>query len=350
MTAKTVFVTGANGFIGSTVAREFSRNGWTTYGLMRSERSVLDLRRDEVIPIAGIATDASAFIPSLPPVDVIVTCDEDLSHYVAHHQTRLTLIQQLSKVSRAERGSRPLVIFSSGCKDYGMGLMHGADGLGPRTEDSALNPPDLLKPRTEAAVDMLTNHTVEFDCVVTRPTTLYGRSGSNYSYFFALAEQAKKENHGVLELPANPDAILHGTHVDDIASAYLALATAPRNLVAGQLYNISGHRYETLDEIIPAIEQSHGIKVKLREFRSEDEETLGLYVLALFTFPQWVGSEKLRKHTGWVDKKPLFHVGYEVYRKAYEAAISTDPEQVERVMKRKAPGTLLKTGSQYMNI
>lgn len=82
MAAKTVFVTGANGFVGSTVAREFSRNGWATYGLMRSERSVLDLRRDEVIPIVGTAKDASAFVTNLPPIDVIVTCDEDLSDYV----------------------------------------------------------------------------------------------------------------------------------------------------------------------------------------------------------------------------------------------------------------------------
>ncbi|EXJ73266.1 uncharacterized protein A1O5_03026 [Cladophialophora psammophila CBS 110553] len=340
MPSKTVFITGANGYIGSAVARAFSRDGWTTYGLIRSTRSGRGLMREEVIPIVGTATDASAIISDLPPVDVIITCDEDISSYVPHHQNRLSMIKQICRHSVAHGNVKPLVIFSSGCKDYGMTPMHGEEGLEPHTENSPLNPPDLLRPRTKAAMDMLTTHVKDFDCVVTRPTTLYGCSGSYYSYFFSLAERAKKENGGVLELPADPNVILHGTHVEDVAAAYLTLATAPRQLVAGQVYNISGHRYETLSEIVPAIEKSHGIQVRFRDFRPQDEETFGLYVLSLFTFPQWVGSEKLRKDTGWVDKMPLFHQGYEVYRGAYEAAMSEDPEQVERMFGRKARGTL----------
>ncbi|OQV03454.1 hypothetical protein CLAIMM_08497, partial [Cladophialophora immunda] len=62
-------------------------------------------------------------------------------------------------------------------KDYGMTRMHGEEGREPPTEDGLLNPPDFLPPRTEAAMGMLTSHGEDFDCVLTRPTTLYGRSG-----------------------------------------------------------------------------------------------------------------------------------------------------------------------------
>lgn len=341
MPRNTVFVTGANGFIGSAVARTFSQRGWTTYGLIRSERSALDLMRDEVIPIVGTADEASTFIPDLPAIDVIITCDEDIANYVSHHQRRLAMIKLLCKHSRAQKAdAKPLVIFSSGCKDYGTTAMHGAAGLAPHTEMSPLLPPALLRPRTEAAVEMLTQHVEDFDCVVTRPTTLFGRSGSYYSHFFTLGERAKDEFGGVLELPASPDAILHGTHIDDVAAAYFALANAPRRLVAGQSYNISGHRYETLSEIVPAIEKSHGITIKYRERRAHDEKIFGLYILALFAFPQWVGSDKLRSELGWSDAKPLFHEEYELYRKAYDAAKARDPLQVERVMGKKAAGTL----------
>lgn len=340
MDTKTVFITGANGFIGSAVARTFSSKGWTTYGLIRHERSALELMRNEVIPIIGLASDVNQWASNLPPIDVIVTCDEDLSNYVPHHQSRLAMIKNICKHSAALGSSvKPLVIFSSGCKDYGTTPMHGEVGLAPHTETSPLNPPDILRPRTEAATDMLLAHGADFDCVVTRPTTLFGLSGSYYSHFFVLAARAKAEWNGVLELPANPNSILHGAHVDDVAAAYLSLAMAPRDVVRGQSYNISGHRYETLAEIVPHIEESHGIKVKYREHQDSDADTFGLYALALFTFPQWVGSEKIRTEVGWADTKPLFHQGYEVYRKAYEAAISQDPEQVERLISKSTPGT-----------
>jgi nucleoside-diphosphate-sugar epimerase len=341
MVSRTVLVTGANGFIGSAVANKFSHQGWTTYGLVRRDTSALELMRNEIVPIVGTATDASTFVPTLPPIDVIITCDEDIPNYVSHHEHRLAMIKEICKHSKYQGStSKPLVIFTSGCKDYGMTSMHGDPNLAPHTETSPMNPPELLRPRTNAALDMLTNHADDFDCVVTRPTTLYGRSGSYYSYFFSLCERAKEESDGVLELPADANAILHGTHIDDVAAAYLAIATAPHERVAGQSYNISGHRYETLAEILPVMEKSHGIKVVLRDARPEDMETFGLYVMALSSFPQWVGSDKIRADLGWVDVKPLFHEGYDLYRKAYEAAKMDESEHVRRVMGKKARGTL----------
>jgi nucleoside-diphosphate-sugar epimerase len=342
MTPRTVFVTGANGFIGSVVAKEFSRNGYTTYGLVRRAQSGLDLQRDEVIPVVGTAEDAAAFISRLPPIDVIITCDEDLANYNAHHRARLAMIQRLCEASKAKGAKKPLVIFTSGCKDYGVSkLLHGDDGLKPDTEDSPLNPPDLLKPRTDAATDMLSNHTEEFDCVVTRPTTLWGYSGSYYSYFFSLAERAKMENKSALELPGKPNAILHGMHVADVAAAYLAIATAPRQLVSGEVYNMSARRYETLGEIIPFVERSYDIQIKLREPQPDDAKVFGLYALSLWQFPQWVGSERLRHDLGWKDNKPLFTEAFDMYRQAYEAATSTDTEQIERMTKKtQSAGTL----------
>ncbi|OAP58651.1 hypothetical protein AYL99_07741 [Fonsecaea erecta] len=152
----------ANGFLGSAVAWAFSRDGWTTYGLVRSTRSVLDLVREEIIPIVGTAAEASTSISKLPAIDVIIC-------------------------------------------------------------------------------------------------------------------------------------------------------------------------YEPLSEIIPVTERSLDVHMRLRDFSPRDEGVFGRYVLSLFRFPQWVGSDKLRKDTGWTDRKSLFHSGYDVCRQAYEAVMSEDLEQVERV-------------------
>ena len=333
MSPKTVLVSGANGFIGSAVCRAFSLAGWRTFGLIRSDRHAADLLREEVAPLIGSAADISTFIDKLPPiVDVIVSCSEDINNYEPHFNDVLALIKQLSQRSLdASAGkSKPLVIFSSGCKDYGTTLKHGEEGLAPHTEESLLNSPCPLRKRTAAALTLF-EYTELFDCVVTRPSTLYGRSGSYYSTFFLLAQQAKAQSAGVLTIEAFPNSILHGTHVDDVASAYLALAIAPREVVSGQVYNIASHRYETLEELIPIVEKSHDIKIKLVDPKPFVDTSIDSGYF--FNFPQWVDSEKLRKDIGWVDRKPLFHEGYETYRKAYEVATEKSGSY-ERIMKR----------------
>lgn len=336
MAPKTALVTGANGFIGSAVCRAFSQAGYATYGLMRSDRTADDLAREEIVPIIGSAADAEGVLSALPPVvDVIVSCSEDLYNYEAHFNDVLAMIKQICKSSlqaAAPGGTKPLVIFSSGCKDYGTTPLYGDPALAPHTEDSPLNPPAILVKRTESALHMFT-YTDLFDCVVTRPTTLYGRSGSYYSCLFEKAEHAKTQSEGVLTIEGYPNSILHGTHVDDVASAYLAFATAPRQVVAGQVYNISSHRFETLSEIVPVVEKSHGIKIRLVD-PPPGERSLANLDLFFFNFPQWVGSEKLRKHTGWVDRKPLFHEGYDLYRMAYEIAAKDKSEQYQRIVRR----------------
>ncbi|EXJ88064.1 hypothetical protein A1O1_04992 [Capronia coronata CBS 617.96] len=352
MSPQTVLVTGANGFIGSAVCRAFSLAGWTTYGLTRSDKSAADLSREEVTPIIGSPADPSKFLSKLPAIDVIVSCSEDINNYEAHFKDVLSMIRQicaqrLKTKTQRQTGSekpnqKPLVIFTSGCKDYGMTPRHGEPGLAPHTEDSPLRPPPVLVKRCESALQILTAYTAEFDCIVTRPTTLYGRTGSFYSLLFLAADQAKTASNGALQIPSTPDSILHGAHVDDVGAAYVAMATAPREVVAGQAYNISAHRYETLGEIMTVVEQVHGVKVSYVDSHpGTDFQTV---LKPVVDFPQWVGSDKLRRDTGWTDQKPLFHEGYQVYRNAYNVAAQENSEQYLRV-KRIANGPIFGSGS-----
>ncbi|OAP58652.1 hypothetical protein AYL99_07742 [Fonsecaea erecta] len=325
--ARTVLVTGANGVIGQSVGRAFSQAGWTTYGLLRSPRSAQDLVREEIIPIVGSAANYLEFVDSLPPIDVIVSCSEDIKNYKVHFDDVLAMILGVSSSSRRQGGPKPLVIFSSGCKDYGTTARHGDPDLAPHTENSPLNPPALLAKRTECALSMF-NHAEAFDAVITRPTTVFGRWGSWYAVFFMLAEAAKAAGRSSFTLYSTPNAILHGTHVDDVGSAYLAIAEAPRPVVAGQVYNISAHSYETLADIATALEKSHGVQVDYADPGPKDDKEFG--VNSVFNFPQWVDSTKLRSHTGWVDRKPLFHEAYDVYRRAFEQAKADKSDQYVR--------------------
>lgn len=331
--SRTVLITGANGVIGSAVCRAFSHAGWKTYGLVRSPTSLPDLVREEIVPVVGSAADPSAWMSTLPPtIDVIVSCSEDINNYESHFNDVLSMVTRISQECRPQRGHNktpppPLVIFSSGCKDYGTTLRHGDAALAPHTEDSPLDPPAMLQRRTQCALSMF-NHTADFDAVVTRPTTVFGRSGSWYAVVFQLAEAAKAAGRSELTIHSTQNSILHGTHVDDVAAAYLAIAEAPRDIVAGQVYNISAHRYETLEELAHVVETSHNIKVVFSDPGPADQDEFG--VNSVFNFPQWVDSTKIRRQLGWTDRKPLFHVGYDVYRKAFEQAQEDGSDQYRR--------------------
>jgi len=323
-TPKAVLVTGANGYIGNAVARAFVRAGWTTYGLVRKESAIPYLASQEIIPLLGSPSDTK-FLTSLNEkkviFDVIVSTTEQILDYIPHYKDIISLLRTLATTSNVA-GVRPLVLFTSGCKDYGMSP-HLADSpdLAPHTEDSPLNSPPVLANRTKYAIQTF-EHMDLFDAIVTRPTNVYGLSSSYYGEFFRFAEEAKKK--GVLEFYEHPKTMLHALHVDSCGEAYVALAEHPdRNLVKGQCYNISSYRFETLEEIAEALAKEYEIEggVKFLGNRDGGEEGPEVKVSGmLFGFSQWTGSEKLRRDTGWRDQRILFSRGLRQYRIAYEAA------------------------------
>ncbi|KAF1351989.1 hypothetical protein BDV97DRAFT_136262 [Delphinella strobiligena] len=165
-----------------------------------------------------------------------------------------------------------------------------------------MNPPSFLRVRTENAVGVL-NHTDLFDGTLTFPSTRYELTNSHYKTLFEAAEAAAAEG-GVLQFPADENSIMHGTHVSEIADACLADAEAPREVVTGQGYNISGRRYETLREIGDALAAEYDGVQEVRYTPGakfvESADFLGKgFLMSVTEFSQWVGSEKLRTETGW---------------------------------------------------
>ena len=328
---KTVLVTGANGYIGNVVARAFVRAGWITYGLVRKAEARTALNAKEIISVLGSASDKE-FVEKLAsqtkigPFDVIVSCTEQILDYVPHYNDTVALLRNIAKSSN-DQGTRPLVIFTSGCKDYGTTGLHGSEGLSPHTEESPLNPPQFAIDRAAHAIKIF-NHTDLFDAVVVRPTIVYGRSSSFYGPIFDVA--AKAAEKGTLAISADPNSIMHGTHVDDCAEAYVAIAEANRDLVKGQCYNISSHRYETLTEVARDLAVLYGIRSPIR-FVPEPKKSGIDVVQMLFGFSQWASSEKLRQDVGWKYRRLLFSEGLRTYKKAYEAACKVDNPGVERI-------------------
>ncbi|KAK4113117.1 NAD dependent epimerase/dehydratase [Canariomyces notabilis] len=334
MPPKTAFVTGANGYIGHAVSRAFVRAGYVVYGLVRSAKYAPSLALDEIIPVTGAIDDVSshqALADQLPKtLDVLVSTTEMPFDYVPHYNNTVSLLRTLAQRTLDAGGPKPLVLFTSGCKDYGMGEnhVHGTPGLAPHTEASPLNAPASLADRAHNAVRILSDHGDVMAPVLLRPTNVYGRSSSFYAAFFQVATQAAAEGAPiVIPASARPDYILHALHVDDCADAYVALAEHyPRRKdeVAGQVFNISARRYETVDEVCRALASEYRVGLRYASEATEGQgaeiENPSRWPPVLIDFPQWTGSDKIRRVTGWCDKRPLFSEALHVYRLAYEAA------------------------------
>ncbi|KAK7212047.1 hypothetical protein V2G26_019225 [Clonostachys chloroleuca] len=199
MTTRVVLVTGANGYIGNAVARAFVRAGWITYGLVRSPLSVQKLAAEEVIPVVGIIDSREthqSIREALPArLDVIVSTTELLKDYGLHFENTVHLLRLLSASSTAA-GRQPTVIFTSGCKDYGIGPhVHGEAGPPPHTEETPLRPPPAVAARTKFSVKIF-DHTDVFWPVLVRPTNVFGRGSTYYQNFFAVAEQIADQGGG----------------------------------------------------------------------------------------------------------------------------------------------------------
>ncbi|KAF5583774.1 uncharacterized protein FSUBG_13029 [Fusarium subglutinans] len=334
---RNVLVTGANGYIGSAVCRAFVRAGWNTYGLIRNPQAREEVALFESIPVVGSFTDLSfleTLFEEVNSFDTIVSCTEKIPGYAAHFEEVMNCVKRLAEKSN-ENGVRPLVLWSSGCKDYGKTGLHGTPGLAPHTEESPLNAPGILKERTTNSARVF-DFTALFDAAVIRPTCVFGYSNSYYGAIFDYAADQRGQGSEVLRIPGDPDSIMHATHVDDCGEAYLSLAELDdRRAVDGQFFNVSGYRYETLEEVAGAVAKEYRFAKGVQSIPASEAEASfppGLHFV--FSFSQWVGSEKLRSLTGWKDERALFSKGIHAHRLAYEACKGQGHANVAEVQKR----------------
>jgi nucleoside-diphosphate-sugar epimerase len=110
---------------------------------------------------------------------------------------------------------------------------------------------------------------------------------------------------------------------------------ADRSAVGGKFFNVSGRRYETLDEIATSVAREYGFKDGVQFIAvsaAEPSFPAGLHFV--FSFSQWVGSERLRSVTGWKDKRALFSEAIHVHRLAFEAFKSRGNANVAEIQRR----------------
>ena len=322
MQAKTVLVTGANGFVGNATAKYFALQGWKTYGMIRKSEYASDLAANEVTPLVGSYADTTS-LDSVKEVifDVILSTTEDFSDYVSHFNDIIRLAKAVSKPAN-EAGKKPLLMFTSGNKDYGESGLHGSRDLTWFEENTPLNPPPFVALRAKTALQVF-DHSEHFHATLFRPCMIYGRKSSYYASIMSQAATSSK-----IIMYGSTSVIWHGVHVDDVASAYFAVATQLSPAEAhGQAYTVANDTYDTFGQLAEGVAKAYGGKEIV--WRLVDENNIMQKMIA---FSQALKCERLRSQTGWRPRKMPFLEGIEQYRAAFDVALKEQDPAVMKVL------------------
>jgi nucleoside-diphosphate-sugar epimerase len=218
-----IFITGATGYIGGSVATRLLEAGHQVAGLVRSAEAAAEARRLGIAPVLGALEDADVLTGAAAAADAVINTAE------ANHRGAVnTLLEAL-------RGTGKAFIHTSGSGIVG-DLAAGEPSDRVFTEDTLFEPSPIMVGR--AAIDQLILDAAAEDVrtIVLRPSLIYGASlGVRRESFQVpvLIEQAKKSR--VPRHVGRGLNIWSHVHLRDLVELYrLALDDAP----AGSLYYV----------------------------------------------------------------------------------------------------------------
>jgi nucleoside-diphosphate-sugar epimerase len=216
-----IFVTGAAGYIGGSVAAALMGAGHRVTGLVRNDERAAQVRSRGIAPALGTLDDATLLARCARTADAVVHCAD------ADHRA------SVAALLNALRGSGKTFIQTSGS-----GIVaDGADGERSdvvHTEDTPLEPVPARVARVALNRDILGTAQHGVRAIVIAPTMIYGRgSGANPNSIQVPKMMALARRAGVAKFIGKGDNIWSNVHIQDLADLYLAaLDRAP----AGAFY------------------------------------------------------------------------------------------------------------------
>lgn len=210
-----VFVTGATGYIGGSVATRLREAGHTVLGLARSADAAMTLKQRGIEPVAGDINAYTPFVEAAKRVDAVINAANSDNAFVVH-----ALLEGL-------KGTGKTLIQTSGSS------VVGKYDLGEASEDTfdedtpfTPQPEKAMRVAIDNQVLAAANHGLR--TIVIRPTLIYGRGigvASTSVQLPKLIDVAKK--HGIPRHVGRGLNIWGHVHIADVADLFvLALEKA----------------------------------------------------------------------------------------------------------------------------
>jgi nucleoside-diphosphate-sugar epimerase len=283
-----IFVTGATGYIGGSVAERLMREGHVITGLVRTESGARDLEARGMHAVSGSLDDSDVIARASREADAVIDTAE------ANHAG------VVDAIASAVRGSGKPFLHTSGSGIVAT-VTNGERSDSIYDEYSSFTPA-IPRMQQRAAIDQ-----VVFDAakqgvrsVVIRPTMIYGGGHGvrkESAQVPALIENARKAGIG-LHI-GKGENLWANVHIDDVVELYLlALEKAP----AGALYYAENGE-EALKNVAVSISRLLGFGGKTREWSPQDAEAgLGPKAHSSFGSNSRVRGKRSRAELGWKPK------------------------------------------------
>jgi nucleoside-diphosphate-sugar epimerase len=211
-----VFVTGASGYIGGSVAAGLRAAGHTVKGLVRSEQRAQQVRELGIEPALGTLSDASLLAQLAREADAVVNA--------ANSDDRGAVEAMLPALA----GSGKAFLHTSGSSIVG-DMAAGARSDKVYQDDTPIQP--LPGRAARVAIDQLVLAAAKngVRAVVMCPTMIYGRGrGAHQDSVQVPRLIALAKKYGVGRHVGQGENIWSNVHIDDLVSLYLlALQKAP---------------------------------------------------------------------------------------------------------------------------
>jgi len=282
-----VFVIGATGFIGNSVAAHFVSNGYNVHGLCRSEEKAKLLLNQEISPVIGKAQEPSTWEKVAESCDIIIESLSDFQDQTSCVTVQKVLLDILSK------HKHKTVIYTSGVWVYGA-------TKGPTDENSVTNPVALVGGRVGIEQAYL-----KAGAIVLRPGCVYGRKGSLTGMWFGALTGGKGEFRGRKE-----DWYWSTVHVDDCGDVFVKAA---QKGVKGEIYNVVSQT-ENVNDILRDAAHVIGYKGAITIVDAADP-----FNEALALSQGHISSAKARLALGWIPKQAPIRIGIEKYIKSWRS-------------------------------
>ena len=237
-----IFVTGASGYIGGSVAAHMMADGHQVTGLVRSEERAAEMRERGIVPVLGTLDDSAILAAAAREADAVIN--------TAHADHRGAVEALLSALA----GSGKAFLHTSGSSI--VGTRAGGELRDEiYDEDTAFTPSPARAARVALNADIRAAAERGLRTVVIAPSLIYGpghgvaRHSMQVPWLIALAEKAGVAKH--IGPGTNRWA---NVHIDDLVALYaLALEQAP----AGAFYYAENGENSML-ELCQAISRTLG--------------------------------------------------------------------------------------------
>lgn len=294
-----VFITGATGYIGYSVALAFRRAGYYVSGLIRNPKKTWMLESHEIHPILGDLHKPETYREAVRGSSLIVHAAADYS--VDRAAVDRSVVQMVRSVS--EQQSRPKTfIYTSGCWVY------GNTGTTAASETAPLNP--SMAARWRPAVEQEVLQASGLRTVIVRPGCVYGKQGGLMSMWFDGV--INKNELRVVGDGSNRWSLVH---VDDLADAYVRIAERE---ATGSIFNIADGSQQSVGEMVQAIARATGYTGTITYVPVEEAATTLGSLAESLALDQHLDARKATEELGWHPRHNGFAGDAETYLMAWK--------------------------------